>query len=98
MDNVADADEQIDHAILTEIRKDMGRGRSLGTNQLFQKHLENPSKMSAKTLWSLYLIREAYRTEASYKRLRLEVIEKVLRHVPMSVKSKVDPKQAVKAI
>lgn len=98
MDNPVDTDEQIDLTILTEIRKDMGRGRTVSVNQLFQKHLENPSTMSAKTLWSLYLIREAYRTEASYRRLRLEVIEKILRHVPMSVKSKVDPKQAAKTI
>ena len=88
--------EEIDIGLLTEIRKDMGRGRTQSVNKLFQKHLENPSTMSTKTLWSLYLVREAYRKEAAYKRLRLELIERILKQVPHSVKSKVDPKEAAK--
>ncbi len=94
----SEVQEETDLGLLNEIVKDMGLGRTVNTKKIFHRHMYDPTQMSAKTLWALYLIREEYRKEAAYRRLRLDLIERILKWVPHSVKSKVDPKAAVKAI
>jgi len=94
----SEVQEEMDPSLLNEIVKDMGLGRTVNTKKIFHRHMYDPTQMTAKTLWALYLVREEYRKEVAYRRLRLDLIERILKWVPHSVKSKVDPKAAVKAI
>lgn len=71
------------------IIREFCKPNSIGLRKTYERHCRDPSKMTPRTLWALYLFRKGLIETRSLDVIRKTAIESILQQVPMAVLAKV---------